>query len=103
MVWSVEGGKRHWLGALEIPDSGVKTANGQVLRFHGNIPPALQGSMTLKVPLRQFNSAEAHESLRDIEFDAELKKALKGGTDTPSAIGIEVILLQETGSDTATK
>ncbi len=98
LVWWVSSGKRRLLGALEIPDSGVKTASGDTLKFAGNIPPALQGSMTLKLPMEPFDSAAA-EILRDIDFDAELRRLIKGGTNMLAGSGISVRLEKEPSVD----
>jgi len=51
LVWRRQGTARWLVGALEIPESGVKLTQGDVLRFSGNMPPSLKGAMTLKVPL----------------------------------------------------
>ena len=51
VIWRLEGNIRTVLGVLDIPESGVKVREGRTLRFEGNIPPTLNGSMTLKIPL----------------------------------------------------
>lgn len=95
LLWRLEDAKRQLLGALEIPDSGVKTSKGKVLRFSGNIPPALQGSMTLKFPLQAITGADAADRLKDIDFDAELRNALKPGTNMAASIAVELMLAEE--------
>jgi hypothetical protein len=65
------------VAALEIPESGVKLASGELLRFSGSIPPSLKGSMTLKVALERLDSLEAEDRLRELDFETTLRQARK--------------------------
>jgi len=68
------------LGAFEIPESGVKVSKGRKLRFQGNMPPSINGSMTLKLPLFKLDQVEgAAEALIDLLFEEEFARAVKGG------------------------
>lgn len=68
------------LGAFEIPESGVKVSKGRKLRFQGNMPPSINGSMTLKLPLFKLDQVEgAAEALIDLLFEEEFRRAVKGG------------------------
>jgi hypothetical protein len=81
------GKGRSIAGALEISDSAIKNSSGQLLRFQGNIPPSLQGSFTLKIPLEVPLDPASADFLRDIDFDTELRKTLKlGGSKSPGAV-----------------
>ncbi|HWI58490.1 MAG TPA: hypothetical protein VNZ22_14795, partial [Bacillota bacterium] len=82
LLWRVEGGVRSLIGALEIPQSGVKVAQGKTLQFAGNMPPSEKGSMTLKIPLEPLESNQAAEWLSDLEFAAELRQAIKPRKET---------------------
>jgi hypothetical protein len=77
LVKLLDGPRDSLLGALEIPESGVRRSRGDTLQFYGSIPPSLKGSMTLKVPLTPIKGAEAEERLRDLVFEDELRKVLK--------------------------
>jgi hypothetical protein len=77
LIWSVQGEARAALGALEIPESGIKLSRGDVLKFSGNMPPSLKGAMTIKIPLEHADEQQPGDRLRDLDFQEELRQALK--------------------------
>jgi hypothetical protein len=81
LVWRVAGETRSLLGALEIADSGIKEPRGDRLKFSGNMPPSLKGSMTLKIPRRPLAEQESPDWLTDLEFDAALRRVLREPTN----------------------
>jgi hypothetical protein len=78
-VWCVAGESRSLVGALEIPESGIKVARGEALKFYGSIPPSLKGAMTFKIPLEPLVGTEAADWLLDLEFEGALRRALRAG------------------------
>lgn len=83
-IWSRMENTERWLGVLEVPSSGIKLAQGSALEFAGAIPPSLNGSMTLKIPLPGFSGSVAVEELSELEFDRALRRAQSLGTDEGS-------------------
>lgn len=77
LLWRLEGETRILLGAIEIPDSGIQSPRGEALRFSGNMPPSIKGSMTLKIPLSPLTGEEESERLRDLDFAEALRHARK--------------------------
>ncbi len=77
VVWRREAESRALVGALEIPESGIKAASGDALKFYGNIPPSLKGSLTLKIPLERLLETKTPDWLVDLEFEAALRRTLR--------------------------
>lgn len=73
LVWFREGEKRTVFAALDVPESGVRTAEGTTLTFHGNVPPSLDGSLILKLPLAHLVPPGAEDRLHELEFTRELR------------------------------
>ncbi len=73
----VRGGAMVWLAALDIPESGIRVAHGQALRFSGNIPPSLKGSMTVKVPVGRLSPGTQAIALADLDFEEAFRKLRK--------------------------
>lgn len=91
LVWRRKGGTKFLVGALEVPESGVKVARGERLCFAGNIPPSLKGSMTLKIPLEPLPNQAAVDALQDMDFEKELRRTAKTGSATdPSTARVRV-------------
>ena len=62
--------------ALEIPETGVKQAEGEVLEFLGNMPPAERGSMTVKISLEPLADEAAAQRFSELDFQDELRGAM---------------------------
>jgi len=86
-IWHITGEGRCLLGALEIPQSGVKLSSGERLLFSGNMPPSEKGSMTLKIPLERMGGQRESEELTDLVFAEELRRVLKSRADGRSEHG----------------
>jgi hypothetical protein len=83
-LWRTGDERRLLVGALEIPAPGVKIPQGEVLRFEGNMPPSEKGSMTLKISVEALQGENAADRLSEVEFEAELRRALKSPGKTPA-------------------
>jgi predicted MFS family arabinose efflux permease len=69
------------LAVIEIPAGGMATSKGPALRFSGNMPPGITGSMTLKIPAFRTAGSNQFDRLRDLEFDDELERVKRFWAD----------------------
>ena len=88
-VWRLVGGRRDLVGTLEIPDPGIKVSRGDKLKFSGNIPPSIKGSLGLAIPFSPLEESEL-ESLKDLELEKELRQAIRSGEKKDNS-GIELV------------
>jgi hypothetical protein len=63
---------RNALAAVEVPSTGIAGTNGPQLHFRGSMPPGTTGSMTIKIPLFPCPDDQDWETVRDLDFGAEL-------------------------------
>ena len=88
-VWRLVGGRQHVLGTVQIPDPGIRVSRGDKLKFSGNIPPSIKGSLGLAIPFSPLEEAEL-ESLKDLELEKELRQAIRSGEKKDNS-GIELV------------
>lgn len=86
VIWVREGTSGFALGTLEIPESGIKTPEGEVLEFHGAMPPSIKGSMTLKLPLRWLENTHARDRLLEMDYEAAHRQAVRPGAAAPGTL-----------------
>jgi hypothetical protein len=69
------------LGALEVPESGIKAAEGKRLEFYGAMPPSIKGGMTLKLPLNWPPHLIDHNRLLELDYEPAYRQAAKARTN----------------------
>ncbi len=62
------------MASIDIPTGGVAEEAGDVIRFHGNMPPSITGAMVIKIPLAPMGQSNAIEQLRLMNFDDEFRR-----------------------------
>ena len=77
LIQEVGADGKTFLGAIEIPASGVAAAEGVQLRFQGSMPPGTSGAMSFKYPLTELSGEKALDQLRFLDFTEELRRVRK--------------------------
>jgi hypothetical protein len=96
LLWRLERKARAVIGALQIPESGIKVSRGPALRFSGNMPPSLKGCMTLVLPLEPLRGEDSAERLKEIDFDQQLRFSTKpGNAPTHAPEGWRLLFTEE--------